>query len=193
MRNSTEVPKILRRLVAAEGYLELGMPQHALEELESISNAQAGALRPAIEFYRGESLLAQKRYDDAIEPLKYAAETIPSPMNKQAWLSLGECFRQRGEEALAAVVEMFAADPPLGGLPEGEWDVSIDLFQSSDDDGDPLKYEYLASATASYETYADEEFGEGIIEEKNEQQESDDFVVENDDEDFYYDHDQFEN
>ncbi len=188
MRNTNNTPLVLRRLVAAEGYLELGMPKHALEELESITDSQAGPLRAAVAFYKGESLLAQKRYDDAIEPLKYAAETIPAPMNKQAWLSLGECFRQRGEEALAIVVEMFADEPPLE-LPEGDWDVSIDVFESPTEDGESMKYEYLASAAIDFDSSFEDDFGDGIIEENSDEE---DYTIESDDEDYHYDHDQFE-
>jgi tetratricopeptide (TPR) repeat protein len=105
-------PKVFRRLIAAEGYLELGMPAQALAELDLIEDA--GPFEPPLQFMRGEALKAQERYDDAIAPLQLAAKLIPAPFNKQAWLSLSECFRHRGQHELADAVEMFAKAPVKG-------------------------------------------------------------------------------
>ena len=101
--------KVFRRLVAAEGYLELGLPQRALDELDAIEDA--GPLAPPMHYMRGEALRAQRRYEDAIQPLQAAAQLIPAPHNKQAWLALGDCLRHRGQEALANVAESFANAP----------------------------------------------------------------------------------
>lgn len=108
-----EVPlKVLRRITAADGYLDLGMPTHALNELTAIEDA--GSLDPAVQFLIGEALKAQERYDDAIEPLQRAATLIPAPFNRAAWLSLSECFRMGGQQELADVVLMFAECPETG-------------------------------------------------------------------------------
>jgi len=113
-------PKTLRRLTAAEGYLELNLPAYALEELAAIDNP--GAFEPLIQYMTGEALKDQCRFEDAIEPLKRAAQMIPAPHNRAAWLSLGECFRARGRDDLAEVVEMFAntkhlqSEPPVLNL-----------------------------------------------------------------------------
>jgi tetratricopeptide (TPR) repeat protein len=101
--------KVLRRLAAAEGYLDLDMPDHALEELEGIEDA--GVLEAPRQFLKGEALKAQQRYDEAIEPLRRAAQMIPAPHNKMVWLSLSECFRHRGQTELADLVETFARAP----------------------------------------------------------------------------------
>lgn len=98
--------KTIRRLAAAEGYLELDLPAYALEELAAIQ--EPGAFEPLVHYMTGEALKGQKRFADAIEPLKRAAQTIPAPHNRPAWLSLGECFRAGGRDELADVVEMFA-------------------------------------------------------------------------------------
>ena len=98
--------KTIRRLAAAEGYLELDLPANALEELEGIKDP--GAFEPLVHYMTGEALKGQKRFADAIEPLKRAAQMIPAPHNRPAWLSLGECFRAGGRDELADVVEMFA-------------------------------------------------------------------------------------
>lgn len=101
--------KALRRLTAAEGYLELEMPVHAMRELDAIEDA--GPFAASIELMRGESLKQQQRYADAVAPLQKAAQMIPTPHNKSAWLSLSECFREEGKPELADIVEKFANTP----------------------------------------------------------------------------------
>ena len=98
--------RTLRRLIAAEGYLELGLPRYALEELDAIEDA--GPLAPPMHYMRGEALRAQQKYEDAIHPLQTAAKLIPAPHNKQAWLALSDCLRHRGQEAMADAAESLA-------------------------------------------------------------------------------------
>ena len=114
--------RVVRKLTAADGYLELGMPTQALAELDAIGDA--GCLQPAVEFMTGQAMLDQHRYEDAIEPLQRAATTIPAPHNRDAWLTLGECFRQTGRDDLADVADLFADEPLVpadwnDGWPEG--------------------------------------------------------------------------
>lgn len=103
-------PRVVRRLCAAEGYLELGMPDHALVELDAVSDA--GPLDPHAQFLRGASLMAKECYDDAVAPLQRAALSAPAPYNRLAWLTLGECFRKGGRDELARMAEKFAVTPP---------------------------------------------------------------------------------
>lgn len=98
--------KTIRRLQAAEGYLELNMPKNAWDELESIEDP--GPLEAVVEFLKGEALKGQQRYEEAVAPLKRAAELVPAPHNQKAWLSLSECFRQGGKEELAEMAEIIA-------------------------------------------------------------------------------------
>lgn len=101
--------RTLRRLIAAEGYLELGLPRNALEELDAIEDA--GPLAPPMHYMRGEALRAEQKYEDAIQPLQTAAKLIPAPHNKQAWLALSDCLRHRGQEAMADAAESLANAP----------------------------------------------------------------------------------
>lgn len=119
--------RIVRKLTAADGYLELNMPGRALTELAAIGDA--GPLRPAVEFMTGLALKDQHRFEEAIEPLQRAAATIPAPHNRDAWISLGECFRESGRSDLAEVAEMFADD---AGVPEGWNDGWPDGGQSAE-------------------------------------------------------------
>jgi hypothetical protein len=105
--------KVVRRLISAEGFLELDLPGRALAELDHIGHpAEAGLLEPYVHYLRGESLKDLHRFHEAINFLHEAARTIPAPFNSTAWLSLGECFRQDGQPILAEVAEMFAESPP---------------------------------------------------------------------------------
>lgn len=99
-------PRILRRLTAAEGYLDLEMPRQALAELDSLDDY--GPFEAAMFFLRGQALKAEQRFDEAIAPLQRAAELIPAPHNRAAWISLSECFREQGRVALADALEKFA-------------------------------------------------------------------------------------
>lgn len=99
-------PRILRRLTAAEGYLDLEMPRHALAELDSLDDY--GPFEAPMQFLRGQALKAEHRFEEAIGPLQRAAELIPAPHNRDAWLSLSECFREQGRVALADALEKFA-------------------------------------------------------------------------------------
>lgn len=98
--------QVVRRLAAADGYLELQLPVYALEQLEPIPID--GVHAPAVQFLTGRAYQQLGRIDEAIQAFQEAAQSIPAPHNRAAWLSLGECFRQRGNEELAQVVEMFA-------------------------------------------------------------------------------------
>jgi len=90
---------VVRRLAAAEGYLELGLPNYALAELNTVTDP--GAFAPIAELFRGEALQAQEKYADAIEPLNRAANMFPAPFNQRALLALSNCYRKDGQTKLA--------------------------------------------------------------------------------------------
>lgn len=98
--------KTVRRLIAAEGYLELGMPRQALRELDKVSDP--GSLTASFSFLRGESLKRIGRYSEAIQPLQYAADLLPIPHSQLPWKSLGACYRESGQNDLAESAERTA-------------------------------------------------------------------------------------
>ena len=98
--------KIVRRLAAAEGYLELGMPQHAMRELNAVDDP--GPYQTVKSFLAGEALKAQDRYAEAAELLQRAAETAPLPQSPRVWMSLSECLRKNGQDDLADEAEQNA-------------------------------------------------------------------------------------
>ncbi len=102
--DSNKVPRTIRLLQRAEGYLELELPDRAIGELNSI--VDAGPFEPAVALLRGEALKSQARYDEALVPLKQAATTIPAPLNKRAWRSMSECYRLTGHPELAEIADL---------------------------------------------------------------------------------------
>ncbi len=98
--------KTVRRLIAAEGYLELGMPVQALRELDQVKDP--GSLTASYSYLRGESLKRIGRYTEAIKPLQYAADLLPIPHSQLPWKSLGACYRESGQNDLAENAEQTA-------------------------------------------------------------------------------------
>lgn len=89
--------RITRIIQEAEGYLELGMAQHALELLDPVD--EPGTFRGHIQYLRGAAFRELKRYSDAIAPLGEAGELKPSNIN--VWLALGWCQKRLGRLDLA--------------------------------------------------------------------------------------------
>ncbi len=94
-----QVNRIARRLTAAEGYLELGLPADALTELQKIEDP--APFEGAYMWLMGESLRNQGLYDEAIAPLRHAARALPSESGQQAWDALKECLEKSGRSATA--------------------------------------------------------------------------------------------
>ena len=123
----------VRRLMAAEGYLELDLPDYAMRELDAIGDP--GLLEPHAHYLRGRTFVAQRRYEDAIEPLKNAATRLPAPHNRVAWLSLSRCYRRNGQNSLADVAEALANTPPEPPpIPAAALEITIVVRQQSVDE-----------------------------------------------------------
>jgi tetratricopeptide (TPR) repeat protein len=104
----------------AEGYLELGLPQQALDVLGRLGDADgasgaggaggAGNADVRTLYLRGEALRSLERYADAIVPLGKVAELEPE--NVQVLLALGWCHKRTGhiDRAIEALETALAAD-----------------------------------------------------------------------------------
>jgi tetratricopeptide (TPR) repeat protein len=94
---------------AAEGYLELGMPQHALDTLARLGDP-AGFDGHGL-YLRGEALRAMERYREALLPLTQAARLAPE--NLHVWFALGWCYKRTGQIDLAirSLERVLAVDP----------------------------------------------------------------------------------
>jgi tetratricopeptide (TPR) repeat protein len=86
-----------RILLEAEGYLELGMPEHTLKSLDRITDP--ATFRGQALFLRGQALRALRRHREALTHLEDAADLSPS--NVQIWLALGWCYKRAGKIHLA--------------------------------------------------------------------------------------------
>lgn len=97
-------------LRAAEGYLELEMPSHALEALNRLSPDDLSSNGVALHL-QGEALRALGRFGDAIIPLKQAAEGSPDDFH--LWLALGWCYKRIGrvDMAIESLEEALEANP----------------------------------------------------------------------------------
>lgn len=99
-------PKVIHKIMAAEGYLELGMPIQALDALNSLEDA--GVLEAMRLFLVGEAYRRQEKYHEAIDALHQAARLFPVMESRKAWSSLSECFRLGGYHELAEVASLTA-------------------------------------------------------------------------------------
>jgi len=99
-------PRAIRKIISAEGYLELELPRLALEELESIDDA--GLHEAPRQFMMGRALKAMSRFQEAIRPFELAARQFPPPQRRLAWKELVECYRSCGSTKLADLADLLS-------------------------------------------------------------------------------------
>ncbi len=107
------------RINEASGYLELGLPQRALDSLDRIDHA--GPLEGPAQYLRGAALSALERYNEAVVPLQVAAQLVPAEAAKHIWLTVSECYRHAGRSDLAIqslANARGAVCPPGPSIPE---------------------------------------------------------------------------
>lgn len=103
--------RIARRLLAADGYLDLDLPLYALQELDRIP--EPGAFLPSICYLRGVALKTLGRTAEAIPFLEDAARLIPVPLCRFAWKSLSECYAAEGDVSMAELARMVSQSEDL--------------------------------------------------------------------------------
>lgn len=81
----------------AEGYLELGMPEHALQMLGRLGDPSAFDGHAL--YLWGESLRTLQRYFEALMPLERAAKAAPDDIRVR--IALGWCYKRTGRLDLA--------------------------------------------------------------------------------------------
>jgi len=99
-------PRSVRRLLAADGYLDLGMPQQAVGELEKIEDP--GVLEGPCELLHGMALKQLDDHPEAIRHLERAARIMPAPVRKFAWRELAESYDAVGSQELAQLATRLA-------------------------------------------------------------------------------------
>lgn len=100
MLETRQLLRVAKRVQQAVGYVELDMPQQALDRLEGIG--ELGPFEAEVQLVRGEAYRSLHRYDDAAVALKAAATKFPSPFDKPAWFALSMCYSQAGNKTEAA-------------------------------------------------------------------------------------------
>lgn len=103
--NRVRSQRILRE---AEGYLELDLPQSALDALGRIT--EPGTYRGHQLYLTGEALRALGRFIEAADALEQAADLTPS--NIQIFLALGWCYKRsnRLPQAIGALERALEID-----------------------------------------------------------------------------------
>jgi len=141
--------RLIRRLTAAEGYLELDLPDYALEELERIDDP--GPYTGVVDWLTGEAFREKQDYNAAIERLQRAVRDIPVPHNRAAVNSLTACLRNTGRDDLADAIEKYAAvaEEKAEEMPAVELHVEFPIessgrtnrLETDDEDESPRNYE----------------------------------------------------
>lgn len=93
----------------AEGYLELGMPQHALTALQRNGKLVHGDARGC--YLLGEALREMRHYGAAIAPLHRSLALIPDDIH--VWMALAWCYKRVGkvEHAIDALERAIDVEP----------------------------------------------------------------------------------
>ncbi len=93
----------------AEGYLELAMPEHALETLDRWGPSETPSFRAS--YLRGEALRELERWAEAVVALNIAAEGLPEDL--PIYIALGWCYKRldRIDLAIEALEKALEIDP----------------------------------------------------------------------------------
>jgi len=104
--------RVSKRLTQASGYLELGLPQQALDLLDNLG--PLGPFEAQVELLRGEAYRRQQRFQEAAMSFRAAAEKSLSPRDRQALLLMSVCYQQTGNvfEALRRLAQARDAASP---------------------------------------------------------------------------------
>ena len=104
-------PRSVRRLLAADGYMDLNMPDRAIAELEKVQHA--GVLEGPRQLMLGIALKQRGDLDEAIPHLEFAARNMPKPVRRFAWQELTECYRAVDSFELAELAESLGVSRSL--------------------------------------------------------------------------------
>ena len=100
---------IRRTCCEAEGYLELGMPAHALASLQRRGKLVHGDAHGC--YLLGETLRELKRFREALYPLRRSLELIPDDIH--TCMSLAWCYKRIGrvDRAIVALEHAVQIEP----------------------------------------------------------------------------------
>ena len=89
--------QLRRTIEEAEGYIELGMNEHALRSLQRRGALVHGNGRAC--YLMGETLREMARYEEALLPLQRSADLIPDDIH--VLMALAWCYKRTGQLAKA--------------------------------------------------------------------------------------------
>ena len=92
-------PLVFRHLQAAEGFLELELPDNAAQELTQVPDA--GSMEGIRHLLWGRTLKTQEFYPAAIDALLEALRYHPFEFSAELWKTIGECYEQTGQVTAA--------------------------------------------------------------------------------------------
>lgn len=123
-------PKTVRRLLSADGYMDLGMPERAIQELDKIEDA--GPLEGPMQLLHGIALKQTNNHPAAITHLEKAARIMPSPIRRFAWRELVDSYKAVGSDQLAEMAQKLGGDGEFQlkiALPFAQMTISIPASQ----------------------------------------------------------------
>ncbi len=123
-------PKSIRRLISADGYIALNMPEKAVEELQKTDHM--GPLEGPRQLLMGLALKLNGQMSEAIPHLEQAARIMPSSARRFAWSELNGCYQAVGAEALAQMAQQLGGDQEFElriALPLGELNIVSSFAQ----------------------------------------------------------------
>lgn len=100
-----------RLLDAADGYLQLGMPQHALRTLREIDDPDRALF--AVNLRRGQALRDLQRHDEALEA--YGRAFAEDPDDVDLLMGMAWCFKRTGQlpKAISAMEQAYRVAPKV--------------------------------------------------------------------------------
>ena len=101
--NAGMIVRVLKRLKAAVGYHELGMTQHALRCLDSLT--PLGTIGPfglVTEVLRGEFVEHPENHVSAAKALETIACMLPTPARNAIRMTLAACYGQGNDAGRSA-------------------------------------------------------------------------------------------
>ncbi len=98
-----------KRIEAAQGYLMLDMPEHALKELSAVGDPEKCPF--VWNQLRGEALRQQREFVDALKA--YERALAEAPTDRHVVMGMAWCYKRTGQlhKAIAAMQELYRTSP----------------------------------------------------------------------------------